>query len=126
MKLKSIFLGILIAAWSLSGCDVIKNPLLVKQQNSVLPNTPPAFTDSSTTAGTFKVLLEDCMGHTCSNCPPAVYTADGLIAPSNPLSSHVVLMEEHMGAFADTVTYSAYPDSTFQEGLHIQCRKSVA
>ncbi len=120
MKLKNIFLGVFLAALALSGCDVITNPLVQKTKNSKLPSTVPAFIDSSATSGkysyqNYKVLVEDCMGHTCSNCPPAVYAGDALIAPASSVAGQVVLMEENMGGFADTVTYAQYPDSAFRK-----------
>jgi hypothetical protein len=118
MKLKNIFWGFLLAAIAFYGCDEIAQPLVQKQTNGTLPSTPPTFRDSSATSGpnsytNYKVLLEDCMGHLCSNCPPAVSVGDGLIGSSSPFPGQVILMEEHMGHFAGTATYAGLPDSAF-------------
>src|ERR1700679_1109014 len=120
MKLKNILGILLVASVAFSACDEIANPVIQKQRNSSLPNRIPDFIDSSATSGTYsylnyKVLVEDCMGHTCSNCPPAVYAGDALIASSYAHVGRVVLMEENMGNFADTTTYSQYPDSAFRK-----------
>src|SRR6185312_1596191 len=120
MKFKHIFFASLFAAIIFSGCDKISQPLVSEQQNGVLPHTSPTYRDSSATSGPasylqYKVLLEDCMGHLCSNCPPAVYAGDALIAASNPLSSHIVLIEENMGHYADVTTIQGLPDSAFSK-----------
>jgi len=98
-----------------AGCDEIAHPLIQKQVYSNLPTTPPAYRDSSTNYNVYKVLLEDAMGHTCSNCPLAVYAGDAIIAPSNSLSSQTVLLEENIGGYADTVTLSGYPNYAFKK-----------
>jgi hypothetical protein len=115
MKLKHIFLGLVITGVGLAGCDEISQPLIVKQTNSSLPSTPPTFRDSSTNYNVYKVLLDDCMGHLCPNCPSAVHTGDGLIAPANPLSSQIVLMEDNIGGFAVAGPVAGTPDSAFRK-----------
>lgn len=115
MKLTHIFLVMANGFIVFAGCDKITQPLIPKQLNSSLPNTKPTFTDSSTNYNVYKVLVDDCMGHLCPNCPPAVLVGDGLIAPSNPLSSQIVLMEDNIGSFADTGTYVGLPDSALRK-----------
>lgn len=116
MKLKNVFLVMMVSVATIWSCDKITNPLLPTQQNSSLPHRSPDFTDdNSATYKTYKVLLEDCMGHLCDNCPAAVITADGLIDPSNSLSSHIVMIEDHMGSFADTTTKNGFPDSSYRK-----------
>lgn len=104
MKLKHLFLPLLFATIAFPACDKISNPLLPTLQNSLLPNRKPDFEDSSATSGPYtykqyKLLLEDCMGDQCSNCPAAVAIADTLISPTgNPTHyGQVVMMEENMG-----------------------------
>jgi hypothetical protein len=116
MKLKHIFLGLTIFVVTLSGCDEITQPLIPKQVNSSLPNTPPTYTDSNTaTYQTYKVLLEDCMGDKCSNCPPACATGDTLVSTySNPtLAPHIVLMEENMGTLSLPGSLAGFPTYAF-------------
>ena len=114
MKLKIILLGALSAAIALTGCDVITNPIVQKQHNSSLPARNPDFIDSSSTDynNTYKILLEDYMGHTCSNCPPAVAEGETL---RGIYGNQLVLMEIHNGNYADTVTIAGVPDSAFRK-----------
>jgi len=116
MKLKNIYLTLVIVlVVALASCDEVSQPLKSTQTNSSLPNTPPTFRDSSTNYNVSKVLLEDCMGHLCPNCPPAVIVGDGLIAPSNSLSSHIVLMEDNIGGFTAVGPVTGLPDSAFEK-----------
>jgi hypothetical protein len=105
MDFKKICWVFLPAAIALSSCDKISNPLKTAESTSSLPHTPPTFKDSSTNYTTYKVLLEDCMGHYCGNCPPAAQEADSLTT----FNSHVISMEDHMGFFADTAGESGGP-----------------
>jgi len=116
MKFKNIFWRILTIAITFSSCDVITNPILPHQQNSTLPNAPPTYRDSSTSAYTYKLLLEDCMGDLCSNCPSAAAIADTLISPTggNPNYAQVIMMEDQMGFDAiPTNSYSGAPSYAF-------------
>src|ERR1039457_3648932 len=74
----SIF-HILIFLLFFSSCDKITTPLKNVQGNSALPTTPPTFRDSSININKLKVLLEDCTGHLCINCPLAAADAETLL-----------------------------------------------
>jgi len=115
MKLKNIFFAIVLFAIAVTGCDKITNPILPHAQNSTLPNTPPAFRDSSAAIGTYgygqyKLLLEDCMGDQCSNCPLAIRIADSLLSPTGGYPyGQIVMIEENMG-------FEAIPTSSVVAG----------
>jgi len=117
MKLKNIFWSLLVALITLSGCDKISNPIFPKQVNSTLPNTTPAFTNSSATSGSaaytnYKMLLEVWGGHLCTNCPLGEQDAEKAV--SN-IGGQVVFMQDEMGPEADTITYAGLPDSAFRK-----------
>jgi hypothetical protein len=111
MKLKNIFSAIVIAAFYLSGCDEIANPIIVKQSSSSLPNTPPTYLDSSTNYKVYKILLEDCTAHKCPNCPPAETEAVTLLTSS--IGPQIVFMEDNMGTLAGTTPVTGYPSYAF-------------
>jgi len=121
MKLKNIVGTLVIVVFAFASCDKISNPILPQEQSSTLPHTKPDYTDSSATSGPnrytqYKLLLEDCMGNQCSNCPNAVKIADTLIsATGNPsYYSHIIMMEENMGFEAQPNTHIAgYPSYAF-------------
>jgi len=120
MKAKNIFWSIITAAIALSGCDEIATPLVQKQVNSILPTTKPAFWDSSAVSGPYaytqyKVLLEDCMGDQCPNCPTACAIGDTLISPTGGYPyGQIVMMEENMGDFAiPSNNVAGYPSYAF-------------
>ncbi len=118
MAPRKIYWTIFLCIVVLSACDKISQPLQSKIINSTLPNTPPNFRDSSATSGpssykNYKVLVEDCMGHLCSNCPPAVFVGDSLIAPTATYPGQVIVMEENMGDFAKAGTVAGYPPYAF-------------
>jgi len=116
MKLKNIFLGLITVGIAFAGCDEISQPLIPKQVNSKLPTTPPTdTTNNDASYQTYKVLLEDCMGDQCSNCPSAVAVGDTLISTySNPtLAPHIILVEDNMGNFAVPGPSSGYPSYAF-------------
>jgi hypothetical protein len=117
MNLKNIFLGILIGTIALAGCDEIVNPIFPKQNTSSLPSGPPTYIDSSATTGqgsytNYKVLLEDCTAHKCSNCPAAGTEAEVLLASN--LAPQIVFMEDNMGTLAGTAPVGGYPDTAFR------------
>jgi len=100
MKLKNIFFAGLIAIIGLSGCDEVANPIKPTQLASILPTTPPAFIDSSVSTGSssylqYKMLLEDCTGHLCTNCPTAAANAETVLI--SPIGHQVVFMEDNVG-----------------------------
>lgn len=108
MKSKSVLFFLFLSSFLIwfSACDVITNPVKPKQTNSVLPTTPPNYIDSSATSGAYsytnyKLLLEDCMGDLCGNCPSACQIGDSLISPTGGYPyGHIVMMEDNMGGFA--------------------------
>ena len=100
MKLKNIFFAGLIAVVGLSGCDEVANPIKPSQIIGVLPTTPPAFINSSDSTGPntykqYKMLLEDCTGHLCTNCPLAATDAETVL--NSPIGHQVILMEDNIG-----------------------------
>lgn len=105
MKLKNIFWGLILVI-AFNACDVITNPVKPKETTSVLPTTSPNYIDSSATSGAYsyknyKVLLEDCMGDLCGNCPSASQIGDTLISPTGGYPyGQIVMMEDNMGGFA--------------------------
>jgi len=113
MKLKNIFFAVLVAAIAFFSCDKISNPIFSKQANSTLPNRTPDYTDSSTTYTEYKMLLEVCGGHSCTNCPLGEADAEGVV--KSPIGGQVVFMQDEEGPEADTITYQGYPDSAFRK-----------
>lgn len=120
MKLKNIILGLGVGLTTLAGCDKIAQPLVSKQVNSTLPSTPPDSVNNSATSGpysykTYKVLLEDCMGDQCPNCPAACKIADTIISPTGGFAyyNQVVMMEDNMGSFAVPGTRNGFPSYAF-------------
>jgi hypothetical protein len=118
MKLKNIFFAIILALITFSACDEIAHPVIPKQIVSILPTTPPAFIDSSATSGTYKytqykMLLEVCGGHLCTNCPMGQTDAENVLKSS--IEGQVVFMQNEMGPEADTETIASYPDSAFRK-----------
>ena len=83
----------------LSGCDIIDLP----KGESAAP-TPPG---GSTV--TRKVLLEDCTGHLCNNCPAAAEVADGL---KNVYGDRLVVVAVHM------VAAFAAPQAPIGDGIY--------
>ncbi|HTB31120.1 MAG TPA: hypothetical protein VK808_03790 [Bacteroidia bacterium] len=95
MKLKNIFFTGLIAVTGLSGCDEVANPIKSKQIIGILPTTPPSDTNSSKNPNVYKMLLEDCTGHLCTNCPLAATDAEAVLRSS--FGNQVILMEDNVG-----------------------------
>ncbi|MGP8216538.1 MAG: Omp28-related outer membrane protein [Bacteroidia bacterium] len=92
MRFSAFFLCILFI--TLASCDKITNPIIATTQYSTLPTTPPDHVTQTTDSTLIKVLLEDYMGHFCTNCPAAVTIADGILQ-ANPIQ--VVSMEVNVG-----------------------------
>lgn len=93
------FIGIVFLI-SASSCDKIDNPVIQKAGNATLPNTPPDHTNKTSDSTLHKALLEDYMGHFCTNCPAAIAEAENLLAGAN--GNKIVMMEVNVGVFADT------------------------
>jgi hypothetical protein len=123
MKLRNIFFGLFILVIALTGCDEVAQPLVQKQVNSILPTTTPSFTDSSAISGPYaytqyKLLLEDCMGNQCPNCPTACAIGDSLISPTGGYHyGQIVMMEENMGPLSLPGTRSGFPSYAFTTSL---------
>lgn len=88
----------LLAFVMLSGCDIIDLP----KGESAAP-TPPG---GSTV--TRKVLLEDCTGHLCNNCPEAADIAEGL---KGVYGDRLVIVAVHM------MTSFAAPQAPIGDGI---------
>ncbi len=95
---KIIGAGILMIA--AASCDKITNPIIATTKYSALPNTPPDHVTHTTDSTITKVLLEDYMGHFCTNCPAAVSAAENIL--KSPVGNQVVSMEVNVGFDADT------------------------
>ena len=118
MKLKNIFFAVILAVIALAACDKISQPIIPKSVASILPTTPPAFIDSSATTGTnsfnqYKMLLEVCGGHLCTNCPLGETDAESVLI--SPIGGHVVFMQDEMGPLAAAELEAGYPDSAFMK-----------
>lgn len=98
---------VLIAIVSLSSCDKVKNPNIVK--NVAVGTTFDSVTNSSV-AGFKKTLLEDYTGHKCGNCPAAARLASSLTAQ---YQASLVVIAVHAGFFTKTTTVQPkpFPDS---------------
>lgn len=81
--------------FTLPGCDQIDNPGLV--------DAGPALPGGSTI--TRNVLLEDCTGFQCTNCPAAAAQADML---KGIYGDRLVVVGVHMGHFAEPTNGSNY------------------
>lgn len=82
-----ILLSSLLALALLSGCDIINTP----KGESAQPVNP-------VTGVTRRVLLEDCTGSRCSNCPAAADIADGLQTLYNGNEERVIVVAINMVA----------------------------
>lgn len=91
---------IVIVSLVFASCDKINNPIVQKPGNATLPNTPPDHVSKTSDSTSHKVLLEDYMGHFCTNCPAAIAEAENLLAGTN--GSKIVMTEVNVGYFADT------------------------
>jgi hypothetical protein len=96
MNYNKVLFGLLISGITFSGCDKITNPIKVVETNGTLPNTPPTYIDSSTNYKTYKLLLEDCTGHLCGNCPRAALIGDSLI-DEGALKYNIIMMQDNLG-----------------------------
>ncbi len=117
MKLKNIFFAAILAIIALSACDQISTPVIPKSIASILPTTPPAFIDSSATTGTnsykqYKMLLEVCGGHLCTNCPLGQTDAEAIVTTS-PIAGQVIFMQDEMGIDATEAPPSGAPAGSF-------------
>lgn len=83
-----------------ASCDKITNPIISKTTYSSLPSTPPDHITHTTDSTLLKVLLEDYMGHFCTNCPSAISAAEAIL--NGPNGKQVVPMEVNVGFDADT------------------------
>jgi hypothetical protein len=86
-----------------ASCDKIAVPLKSagnKVVQATLPTTPPDRITRTTDTNLHKGLLEDYMGHFCTNCPAAVSAADAILQSSQ--GNQVVAMEVNVGYDADT------------------------
>jgi len=83
-----------------ASCDKISNPIIQTTKYSALPNTPPDHITQTTDTAITKILLEDYMGHFCTNCPSAVTAAENIL--KSPQGPQVVSMEVNVGFDADT------------------------
>jgi hypothetical protein len=84
----------------IASCDKITNPIIATTKYSSLPSTPPDHITQTTDSTSTKVLLEDYMGHFCTNCPSAVSAAETIL--NGPHGKQVVSMEVNVGFDADT------------------------
>lgn len=88
-------------------CDKINNPIIAKNSYSSLPSTQPDHITSTNDSTSHKVLLEDYMGHFCTNCPAAVSAAEVLL--NGPNGNKIVSMEVNVGFDADTAGETGAP-----------------
>ncbi len=95
-----MLVSVSLVAAVISSCDKITNPIIAKNVYSALPNTPPDHVTQTTDSTSTKVLLEDYMGHFCTNCPAAVSAAEAIL--NGPHGNQVVSMEVNVGFDADT------------------------
>jgi len=98
MRFPVFCIGLLLLA--VTSCDKVTNPIIATTKYATLPTTTPDHITMSTGDNLTKVLLEDYMGHFCTNCPAAVTVADGIL--SGPNGNQVVSMEVNVGYEADT------------------------
>lgn len=108
-----------LAVLFIAACDKITNPVIQKAGNTSLPNTPPDHVTRTTDSTLLKVLLEDYMGHFCTNCPSAVAAAEAIL--NGPNGKQVVSMEVNVGFDADTagevggpLVPSGLPDTAYK------------
>lgn len=99
MRQFKIVCAIIISAFLISSCDKITNPIVSTTTYSTLPTTAPNHVTFSVNNNLPKVLMEDYMGHYCTNCPAAVTAADNIL--KGPNGAQVVSMEVNVGEEAD-------------------------
>lgn len=124
MKLKNIFLGLLISTTAFWSCDEIATPIKPTVYTT-LPTTPPAFTNSSDSTGAtsytqYKMLLEVCGGHLCTNCPLGQADAEAVL--SSTIGGQVVFMQDEEGPESSTSALdipTGAPAGSFQ--VNYQC-----
>lgn len=98
-EIRKVLYGLLMLA-GLTSCDKIEEGKYRKPQSSTPPPTNTDNGDTTLTFGTpFKtVLLEDCTGHLCVNCPTAADRAKSL---KDKYGEQVVVMSVHLSEDAD-------------------------
>ncbi len=105
MRFSAIITGIVLFA--ITSCDKVTNPIITITTYATLPTTPPDHITTSTNDNLTKVLLEDYMGHFCTNCPAAVTVADNILT-AHP--TQVVSMEVNVGTEAYPATQKGAPN----------------
>lgn len=103
-----ILIGLVLFTFS---CDHVSNPVNPARNNGTLPSTPPSFIDSSTNYKIYKLLLEDCCGHLCGNCPLAAIESDTI---RTAFPNQIIVMQENMNTtFAAPGTCPLCPNGNF-------------
>ena len=99
--------SIIFLCFFIATCDKVAVPLKATSGPApTLPTTSPDFVNHTTDSTVHKVLLEDYMGHFCTNCPAAVTIAEGVVSGS---SGHVISMEVNVGYDADPAGITGAP-----------------
>jgi hypothetical protein len=96
--MKTLALIGLVLVIGMSSCDKVDRPFKTGSGTSNLPTSAPTYvTTDSTTMNVYKLLLEDCTAHFCTNCPTAAADAEALMTT---YGNKIVMMQDNMGALA--------------------------
>lgn len=115
------YLATAFFAFAIVSCDKVSNPYIAKAgPQATLPTTPPDHVTKSTDSTLHKALLEDYMGHFCTNCPAAVAAAESAV--NDPTyGKQIVAMEINVDYNADTagepggpLVTSGLPDTAYK------------